>query len=92
MAVKALHAFISGRVQGVGYRAFTNRIARSLGLKGFVRNLPDGRVEVYAEGDEEKLKKLLEKLHEGPYFADVKNVEYTLSEPRGQYEDFTIRY
>jgi acylphosphatase len=92
MAVKALHAFVSGRVQGVGYRAFTKRVARSLGLKGFVRNLPDGRVKVYAEGEEEKLKELLEKLYEGPYFADVKNVEYTFSEPRGQYEDFIILY
>ena len=92
MAIKAIHAFVSGRVQGVGYRAFTKRIARSLGLKGFVRNLPDGRVEVYAEGEEENLEKLLEKLKEGPFFAEVKNVEFTFLEPRGQYEDFIITY
>ena len=46
--MKALHAFVSGRVQGVGYRAFTRNKAKLLGLRGFVRNLPDGRVEVYA--------------------------------------------
>ena len=92
MAVKALHAFVSGRVQGVGYRAFTRKVAKSLGLKGFVRNLPDGRVEVYAEGDEESLQLLLKELQKGPYFARVDSVEYELTEPRGEYEDFIIAY
>lgn len=92
MAVKALHAFVSGRVQGVGYRAFTREWARRLGLKGFVRNLPDGRVEVYAEGEEESLKELLEKLLEGPFFAKVTGIDYKFTEPRGEYEDFTVLY
>ncbi len=92
MAVKALHAFVSGRVQGVGYRAFTRDVARKLGLKGFVKNLPDGRVEVYAEGDEEKLKALLEKLYHGPFLAKVTDIEYYLTEPRGKYENFIIDY
>ena len=92
MAVKALHAFVSGRVQGVGYRAFTRDVARKLGLKGFVKNLPDGRVEVYAEGDEEKLKELLEKLYQGPFLARVTDIEYYLTEPRGEYENFIIDY
>lgn len=90
--MKALHAFISGRVQSVGYRAFTKSRAKFLKLKGFVRNLPDGRVEVYAEGDEEALLKLIEHLKEGPYFAEVRDVEYQFLEPRGQYEDFIILY
>jgi len=92
MAVKGLHAFVSGRVQGVGYRAFTKRVAKRLGLKGFVRNLPDGRVEIYAEGEEEKLKELLENLWAGPYFAEVTDVQYSFSQPRGEYEDFSIIY
>ena len=92
MAVKGLHAFVSGRVQGVGYRAFTRDIANKLGLKGFVRNLPDGRVEVYAEGEEEALNKLLSKLWEGPFFAKVTDIDYKFTEPRGDYESFTILY
>ncbi len=92
MAVKGLHAFVSGRVQGVGYRAFTKSTAEKLGLRGFVRNLPDGRVEVYAEGEEENLKKLLSKLYEGPFFAKVTDVEYKFTEPWGKYESFTILY
>ena len=92
MAVKGLHAFVSGRVQGVGYRAWTRRTAKELGLKGFVRNLPDGRVEVYAEGEEEALKELLSELYKGPLFARVSGVEYQFTEPRGEYEDFTILY
>ncbi len=92
MALKGLHAFVSGIVQGVGYRAFTRKVAKSLGLKGFVRNLPDGRVEVYAEGEEEKLRELLNHLEKGPFFARVDGVEYTFVEPRGEYEDFIILY
>jgi acylphosphatase len=90
--VKALHAFISGRVQGVGYRAFTRNKAKLLGLKGFVRNLPDGRVEVYAEGDREKLIGFLDYLKKGPFFAKVTDVKYQFSKPRGNHEDFVILY
>ncbi len=90
--MKAVEAFISGRVQGVGFRAFTRSKAKSLGLKGFVRNLPDGRVEVYAEGDEDALRKLIEYLSIGPFFADVRQVDWKFVEPRGSYEDFVIDY
>ncbi len=92
MALKGLHAFVSGRVQGVGYRAFTRETAKSFGLTGFVKNLPDGRVEVYAEGEEENLKKLLSRLYEGPFFAKVTDIEYQFTEPRGKYESFIILY
>ena len=90
--VKGLHAFVSGVVQGVGYRAFARARARELGLRGFVRNLPDGRVEVYAEGDEESLNRFLDHLREGPYFAKVRRVDYNFVETRGGYEDFVILY
>ena len=92
MDLKALHAFIYGRVQGVGYRAFTKKTARELNLRGFVKNLSDGSVEVYAEGEENKLKRFLEYLYEGPYFAKVEKIEYEFLEPRGSYEDFIIAY
>ncbi len=92
MAVKGLHAFVKGIVQGVGYRAWTRKKAKELGLKGFARNLPDGRVEVYAEGEEEKLNLLLKELYKGPFFAKVEGVNYQFQEPRGEYEDFIILY
>jgi len=92
MSTKALHAFVSGRVQGVGYRAFTKRKAEKLGLKGFVRNLPDGRVEVYAEGEEKKLQELLSQLKKGSILAKVEEVDFEFTDPRGSYEDFNILY
>ena len=56
--MKRIHVIISGRVQGVFFRYNTNKVANKLGLKGFVRNLSDGCVEVVAEGSEDKLKEL----------------------------------
>jgi acylphosphatase len=66
---------IRGRVQGVGYRYFAQREATALGLPGYVRNLDDGRVEVYAAGPENKLDELAGRLHRGPRWAEVRGVE-----------------
>ena len=64
-----------GRVQGVGFRYFAQRAAAGLGLRGYVRNLDDGRVEVYAAGGREQLDELAGMLHRGPRWADVRGVE-----------------
>lgn len=69
------HWFISGRVQGVGFRAFTYEAATDLRLKGWVRNLTDGRVEAVAEGDEKSINDLLARVKKGPGSAIVKSVE-----------------
>ena len=65
---------VSGRVQGVGFRWFVEREARALGLSGWVRNNPDGNVEVLASGTEDQLAKLKEKLQQGPRAARVDEV------------------
>ncbi len=67
--------FVSGRVQGVGFRYFVLDKATELGLAGWTRNLDDGRVEVYASGPVEKLSLLAAALHVGPRYADVRGVE-----------------
>ena len=67
--------FVRGRVQGVGYRYFAQRAAESLGVTGYVRNLDDGRVEVYAVGPEKKLSELAGMLHLGPRWGDVRGVD-----------------
>ena len=72
--VRAMHALIHGRVQGVGFRAFTQRHARRLGLKGWVRNLPSGEVELVAAGPEEPLARLEERVRRGPRGAKVEQV------------------
>jgi len=87
-----IHAFVSGVVQGVGFRYFTLRIARELGLKGFVRNLPDGRVEVVAEGDKEALARLIDKLHVGPWLARVESVDVRWEEYKGEFDSFDIEF
>lgn len=71
-----IHCFVSGRVQGVWFRASTQEKAKKLGLTGWARNLPDGRVEVLACGDKEKLKELHQWLHTGPELANVTEVIY----------------
>ena len=86
----AFRAVAQGRVQGVYYRAFTSKNATRLGLKGYVRNLPDNSVEIYAEGERSQLEKLLEKIREGPPAARVNNLSLTWSEYTGNYHDFEV--
>jgi acylphosphatase len=83
---------ISGKVQGVWYRKFVSQNAKKHGFKGYVRNLPDGRVEAVANinGDDE-LEKFLEILKEGSPYSEVKNIEYEITEPMN-FDDFEIRY
>jgi acylphosphatase len=66
---------VSGYVQGVGFRQFLKHNATKLNVVGWVRNLPDGRVEAILEGEEEKVKKMIDLCHKGPFLASVKNVE-----------------
>lgn len=76
MSQICIHCFVSGKVQGVWYRASTKEKAESLGLTGWAKNLPDGRVEVFACGEEEKVAELYEWLKEGPRLANVAAVSY----------------
>lgn len=82
---------VSGKVQGVFFRDETRRVARSLGLVGMVRNMPDGTVHAVAEGPEEALDKLLAFCRRGPSAAVVEDVKYTMKEPTGTFDDFEIR-
>ncbi|MBI4267585.1 MAG: acylphosphatase [Chloroflexi bacterium] len=89
----SLHAVVYGHVQGVFFRAFTSRQAASLGLTGYVRNLRTKRVvEVYAEGEKEKLEKLLDQIKIGPQGARVERVDIDWPEYTGNYSVFSIRY
>jgi acylphosphatase len=67
--------FVSGMVQGVGYRYFAQRVAGQLGINGYAKNLSDGRVEVYAVGQAEALESFRKSLERGPRFAEVSGVE-----------------
>ncbi|MCS6950466.1 MAG: acylphosphatase [Armatimonadota bacterium] len=89
---KRMVATVSGRVQGVGYRAFVLRYARALGLSGSVRNLPSGQVEVVAEGDEQQLQQLLTLLRQGPPAARVTEVSVQWGEATGADSDFRIAW
>lgn len=75
VSVSAIHAFVSGQVQGVFFRDTARRRAGALGLQGWVRNLPDGRVELFAQGPDEAVRRLDKWLHEGPRGAEVKGVD-----------------
>ena len=86
------HVFISGRVQGVFFRAYTKDNADKLGVKGFVRNLRDGRVEAVFEGDEEAVKKMIAWCHHGPPAARVEKVDVKFEEYKGEFDSFEIRY
>ena len=92
-AVVSLHAIVRGRVQGVNFRDFVYARAISLGLTGYVRNLPDMRsVEVVAEGQRERLELLVEHLKKGPRRARVDSVEVQWGEASGQYTQFGVTF
>lgn len=90
--LKRLHAVVSGRVQGVFFRAFARDSARQLNLTGFARNLSNGNVEVIAEGPEKDLKELIAKLNEGPPASHIENVEIAWLEATNEFKSFDIRY
>ncbi|HYZ87304.1 MAG TPA: acylphosphatase [Bryobacteraceae bacterium] len=75
MTVAAKRWFITGRVQGVGFRAFVQRMANRLGVTGYTRNLEDGRVEVYGIGSARTLSEFAGHLHKGPPMSDVRHVD-----------------
>jgi acylphosphatase len=86
------HVYVSGRVQGVFFRSETQDQARRHGLTGWVRNLPDGRIEAVFEGDKENVESLIEFCKRGPPAAKVTNVEVTWENSKGIYKNFIIRY
>jgi len=86
------HVYISGLVQGVFFRANTKRMADTLGIKGWVKNLPDGRVEAVFEGEKEKVEAMIRWCHKGPPSAVVEKVEVIDEEYKGEFKDFKIIY
>ena len=86
-----LTARVDGDVQGVGFRFFVQRQASVLGLRGYVRNLPDRSVEVVAEGSRTQLDQFLRLLWRGPSGADVETVETSWEPVEGVFAGFTIR-
>jgi acylphosphatase len=81
---------ISGRVQGVGFRFFAERVANQLGLRGYVKNRWDGAVEVYAIGDAESLQEFQRHLAEGPRSAHVTGIEESDEPVRKEFSTFRI--
>ena len=77
------HVFVTGRVQGVSYRANTRDAARDAGVDGWVKNLDDGRVEAVFEGEEESVERMVEWCHEGSPAADVEGVDAEYGDPEG---------
>lgn len=82
------HVFISGTVQGVGFRYFIRRNARKLSITGWVRNLPDGRVEAVFQGKKESSNELIAMCRKGPFLAEIKSVDVTLEAQEKAYPDF----
>ncbi|MEM3833146.1 MAG: acylphosphatase [Thermoprotei archaeon] len=92
MGIKRAHVRVYGIVQGVFFRSTTRSVARRLGLKGYVKNLPDGSVEAIFEGDEEAVEEAIEWCRRGPPAAVVERVDVKYEEPKDDYDDFYIEY
>lgn len=90
MELLRAHVWISGRVQGVAYRISAAKIATHLGLMGWVRNLPDGRVEAVFEGEEGAIESMVRWCHNGPPEAIVEQVRASYETPEGL-QSFNIR-
>jgi acylphosphatase len=81
--VIARRALVSGRVQGVGFRFFAERAARSAGVRGWVRNLSDGRVETVVEGEESAVARYLDEIRRGPFGGSVRDCQVEDRPPEG---------
>ena len=90
--MKRLHVSWSGRVQGVGFRYTAESAALALKLVGWVRNLPDGRVEAVCEGPESRLRAFLEKVRTGPMAQYIQRVQTTWEEATREFRGFQVRF
>jgi acylphosphatase len=91
-AVNGMHVIVTGRVQGVFFRARTKTMAESLNLTGWVRNLPDGSVEAIFEGRNEDIQAMVEWCKKGPSYAVVEDVQTSDKPFSGKYDRFSVRY
>lgn len=91
MPMARAHILVSGRVQGVFFRAYLGEEAEARGVRGWVRNLPDGRVEAVLEGERDSVEEVIAFCGIGPPGARVEEVEVSWEEYRGEYSDFSIR-
>lgn len=87
-----VHVYISGRVQGVFFRATTRDEAKKREVTGWVKNLQDGRVEAIFEGEKEKVDEMIQFCHEGPRQANVTDVELERQDYQDDFSSFQIRY
>lgn len=86
-----VHIFVSGRVQGVFFRENTRKMADKLGVRGWVRNLADGKVEAVFEGEKDKAEKMINWAKKGPMFAKVNGVEIISEDCKGEFDNFEIK-
>lgn len=84
------HVFISGFVQGVGFRQFIKKFALGFGLTGWVKNLPDNRIEAVFSGPKENIEKIILICKKGPFLSEIKDVEVMWEDIRGNFESFEI--
>ena len=92
MPKKRIHIYYAGVVQGVGFRFTAERIALDLDLTGWVRNLPDGRVEVLMEGENPKIKKFLKKIDESFLKGYIDDVDIEWHHATGEFDTFQVRF
>lgn len=92
MAIKNVHFYVNGIVQGVGFRYYAMRHANKNNLKGYVKNTNDGRVEVEVEGDEVEINYFLSSLEVGPQMSEVKKINDLTEQEIKEYASFEIRF
>jgi len=91
VGIKQYHLLIKGRVQGVGYRASAWEKGQQLGINGWVKNLPDGRVEMLIKGEQLKLEQMINWAEQGPRFADVSHIDISEQSATDKLSEFHIR-
>ena len=90
--LKAVRILISGQVQGVGFRWFAEKLASELAVAGYIRNLPEGHVEVLAQADEQTLENFCRELRQGPRFAHVEELSMKAVPVDASLQGFGVRY
>ncbi len=86
------HVYYEGRVQGVGFRYTTERVALELGLGGWVKNLPDGRVEMVCEGSRERIETLIKQIAESEMGVCIRKTTCHWEPPTQEFQDFCVEY